>query len=729
MAAVHVRDSLPADGGESERAEGAARQQPPLRNRASSSKSPFVRGAQDSLVKWQLLDWESLDRAEKENKLIFLHIGYRACHFSRVMALESFSNPECAALLNRHFIPVIVDREECPDIDTIYMNYVQAINGDGGWPLNVFLTPALGPVFGGTRWFGPSTTRRAGADPENGAPDFLTILQRMRRVWTDQEVKCRLEATDVVSQLRQFAAEGTLGTRQIEVQAGLIPSGWAVLALAPASAAVTSNRNAPLSTELDLDQLEEAYTYMKTMFDSVNGGFGTAPKFVTPPRLAFLLHLHRHPTPVQDVVGQADCRRAAELTLFTLRKIRDGALHDHVGGAGFSRCSVTPDWSIPNFEKLVVDNALLLGLYLDAWLFSGGRADSEFFDVVEELVDYLTSAPIARPDGCLVSSEAADSYYRRGDADMREGAYYVWTRREFDSVLDAADRRISPVAAAYWDVREDGNVREDYDLSDEFVNQNILRVVKQPAELAAQFDLPLATVEQYIQVAKRALRGRRERERVRPDLDDKVVTSFNGLAISALARAGAALRAVAPHAAQRCLDTASAAVGFIERNLWDGEARLLYRIWNEGRATEGLADDYAYLILGLLDLFEAAGDEKLVEFADMLQKVQNGLFHDHDGGFYSTTASSPHAILRLKDGMDTSLPSTNAVSAGNLARLGALLDDCYFAGQARGTVNAFEAELLEHPGLFPGLLGALVMARLGVAAGGRRVVAYREARI
>ncbi|KAM4065554.1 spermatogenesis-associated protein 20 [Hirsutella rhossiliensis] len=660
-----------------------------LRNRASSSKSPFVKTGQDSLVKWQLLDADSVRRAERENKLIFLHVGYRACHFCRIMALESFSNPECAAILNDAFVPVIVDREERPDIDTIYMNYVQAVSNVGGWPLNLFLTPELEPVFGGTFWPGP---------------DFLTILRKVHDIWRHQEGRCRKEATEILGQLREFAAEGTLGTRGIVGQPSLAPPG-----------------------ELDLDQLEEACTHIAGTYDPVHAGFGRAPKFLTPPKLAFLLQLQQYSSPVQDVVGQAECRRASDMAIGTLRKIRDGSLRDHVGGAGFARCSVTPDWSLPNFEKLVVDNALLLGLYLDAWRVCGGQASSEFFDVVGELVEYLTSEPIALPDGCLASSEAADSYYRRGDSDMREGAWYLWTRREFDSVLDAADRHISPVVAAYWDVQEDGNVNEDHDPNDDFINQNIPRVVKTPEELAAQFSIPVETVEQYIQTAKWELKARRERERVRPALDNKVVTGWNGLVISALARAAAALKKVAQAKAERCLITARAAVWFIQKRMWDPDAEVLYRIWRDGRETEGFADDYAYLICGLLDLVDATGDESLLAFADTLQKTQIRLFHDPAGGFFSTTASSPHAILRLKDGMDTSLPSTNAVSAANLFRLGALLDDAAFCARARAVVNAFEPEMLQHPWLFPGLLAAVVMARLGVEVSAVHVE-YKAAR-
>lgn len=665
------------------------------------------------------------------------------------MALESFLNPDCAAVLNHSFIPIIVDREVRPDIDTIYMNYVQAVSNSGGWPLNLFLTPELEPVFGGTYWPGPSVAGRATEDHGDEPLDFLVILKKVRNIWKDQQARCRKEATEVIGQLREFAAEGTLGKRSIAAPQQIAPAGWA----APVSnqpAAKVSDGTA-VSSELDLDQLEEAYTHIAGTFDPVYGGFGLAPKFLTPPKLAFLLNLVNFPAPVQDVVGEAECKHALDMALDTLRKIRDGALHDHIGATGFARCSVTPDWSIPNFEKMVVDNASLLQLYLEAWKKSGGKEDSEFYDVVVELAEYLTSAPIALPNGGFASSEAADSYAKRGDSDKREGAYYLWTRREFASVVSADDAHISPMVEAYWDVQEDGNVDENHDPNDDFINQNILRIRKTPDELSKQFNVPVATVRRNIQTAREALKKRREKERPHPDVDDKIVTGWNGLVVSALARTATSLKELKPETSQKYLNTAKKCVSFIKEKLWDAQNRALYRIWSDGRHTEGFADDYVYLIHGVLDLFDATGDESYVEFADDLQskcpllwpsharfaaqctdyriESQIALFYDTAGAFFSTTASSPHTILRLKDGMDTSLPSTNGVSVSNLFRLGELLADEKFTGLARETINAFEAEMLQHPWLFPGLLGGVVVARLGLGLERRTMdVRYKATR-
>lgn len=726
--AVAMKSSPPSERGHSSGSSTEA-QLPPLQNRAKEGRSPFVKGYSDSLVAWQLLDDESVERARRENKLIFLHIGYRACHFSRLMALESFMNSDCAAVLNHSFIPIIVDREVRPDIDTIYMNYVQAVSNSGGWPLNLFLTPELEPVFGGTYWPGPSVARRAAEDHGDEPLDFLVIVKKVRNIWKDQQARCRKEATEVIGQLREFAAEGTLGKRSIAApqQQQIAPAGWAAPVSNQPVAKVSDSTD--VSSELDIDQLEEAYTHIAGTFDPVYGGFGLAPKFLTPPKLAFLLNLVNFPAPVQDVVGEAECKHALDMALDTLRKIRDGALHDHIGATGFARCSVTPDWSIPNFEKLVVDNAELLQLYLEAWRKSGGMEDSEFYNVVIELADYLSSPPIALPDGGFASSEAADSYAKRGDAEKREGAYYLWTRREFASVVNADDKHISAIAEAYWDVQEDGNVDEDHDPNDDFINQNILRIRKTPEELSKQFNVPVATVKRDIETAREALKKRREKERPHPDVDDKIVAGWNGLVVSALIRTAAFLKELQPERSRKYLGAAKKSISFIKEKLWDEKNKILYRIWSDGRHTEGFADDYAYLTHGLLDLFDATGDESYLEFADNLQKSQIAFFYDSAGAFYSTTPSSPHTILRLKDGMDTSLPSTNGVSVSNLFRLGELLADEKFTGLARETINAFEAEMLQHPWLFPGLLGGVVVARLGLGLEGRTVdVRYKSTR-
>ncbi|KAM0323649.1 hypothetical protein ACHAQA_008584 [Verticillium albo-atrum] len=713
---------------------------PSLRNRASQSNSPYIQGQINSPVAWQLLDDEAVDRAQRENKLIFMNIGFKACHYCRLTATESFSHPECAALLNEAFVPVIVDREERPDLDTIYMNYVQAVNGAGGWPLNLFLTPELEPVFGGTYWPGPGAHTKTGPEEEEGV-DFLAILKNLRKVWQEQEPRCRQEAKEVLSKLREFAAEGTLGTRST-VQMSKI--GLTSSSTAPVASAVSTENPgagktaADVSSELDLDQLEEAYSHIAGTFDPVYGGFGLAPKFPVPAKLSYLLRLPHYLYPVQDVVGPTECAHATEMALFTLRKIRDSGLRDHVGGCGFARYSITPDWSIPHFEKLTSDNALLLGLFLDAWLISNGDKDGELYDVVVELADYFSSPPMRLPGGGFASSEAADSFYRRGDTDVREGAFHLWTRKEFDAVI--GDEHEATIAATYWNILEHGNVEPDQDPNDEFMNQNIPRVLKEQSDIGKQFGISGEEVARVVASAKAKLKAHRDRERVRPELDDKIIAGWNGLVISALARTGAALASKDAAKSAQYLGAAIQSAEFMRSHLWDEQEQTLYKVFRGTRgSTKAFAEDYAYLIEGLIDLYEATGEENCIAFADELQQTQIKLFYDSSapttsaspnplpahsscGAFFATTDDAKHTILRLKDGMDTAFPSNNAVSVSNLFRLGVALATEAYTALARETLNAFEAEILQYPWLFPGLLSGVVGARLG----GRTYVVVRD---
>ncbi|CAK7236223.1 hypothetical protein SCUCBS95973_009535 [Sporothrix curviconia] len=701
----------------------------PLRNRAGDSNSPYVRAQADTPVHWQLFDKEAIARAKQDNKPIFLHIGFLACHYCRLTTQDSFSNPTIASILNESFIPIVVDREERPDIDAVYWNYLQLVNSSAGWPINVFLTPDLEPVFGGSYWPGPgaeSSGRDEQANGDDGDEDepigFLGVLEKLRQSWTEREAQCWTEAQETVVQLRKFAAEGTLGPR------GLLKPGEAKSATATY-----------LSDELDLDvdQLDDAYTQLKKTFDPVNGGFGVVPKFVTPAKYSFLLQLGSFPSVVQDIVGEAEVSSIVQMALYTLRKLRNSALHDHLAG-GFGRASHTINWTLPHFEKLIPDNGLLLSLYLDAWLYSlrATPAQPEFLDVVYALADYLSSAPVRLAGGGFASSESADSYYRKGDQHMREGAYYVWTRREFDTVVSGGsanghnDMDVR-VAAAYWNVLQDGNVDRDNDPFDEFINQNAL-YIKDTSELARQFNIPQENVDRVTAEARKKLAAHREKERVRPQLDDKVVVAGNGIVIGALARTGAALKVGGQDAAagSKYIDAAREAASFVLTSLWDAKEKQLYRVFVNGKRGDvlALAEDYAYLVEGLLELYEATGETSWLQWADELQKQQIAQFYDSpgepsapshssSGGFYrtrqGTDAASGADLLRLKDGMDTTLPATNAVAASNLFRLGSLLADVTYTHLARETIHAFEVEMLQHSWLFPGLLAQVVSARLG----------------
>ncbi|KAI0848133.1 hypothetical protein F5Y00DRAFT_239091 [Daldinia vernicosa] len=692
----------------------------PLRNRVRDSKSPYVRAHADSLVAWQLLDDDAISRAKKENKLIFLSIGFLASHYCHITRQESFSNPKVASLLNESFVPILIDREERPDIDNIYMSYNQSLSGSGGWPLNVFLTPELEPVFSGTYWAAPGVQDDVEAENDGVEKplDWLIVIKKVLASWLDEEPRVREEAKKMMVELSHLSAEGTLNHSGNDF---LPPTSSTQVETATSC----SDHPREVYGEVDLDQIEEAYERITKTFDPMFGGFGLEDKFLTPAKLSLLLRATRFPKVVQDVVGPNDCKYISGMGLHTLRRIANGAVHDHIGG-GFHRHSITRDWSLPAFEKMLIDNALLLGLFLDAWLLSGGTKYGEFADMVTEVADYIVSDRMLSPNGGFFTSEAADSYNRKGDKVMQNGAYYLWTRKEFDAIV--GDEQDSAIAAAYWNVQEHGNVDREYDPHDEFLNQNVLHIVKNSTRLSKQLGISEGEVKQRIQAAKAKLRSHRQRERVHPEVDTKIVTAYNGMAIAALTRTASAListEADVSRQGQKYLQAAKNAARFIKTVLWDSNKKVLYRVYSAGRAyIEGFAEDYALLIEGLIELYEATADESWLEWADELQQLQIKIFYDNPtpvptmanarcGAFYSTALGAPYTLLRIKDAMDTSQPSVNAVSVSNLFRLGGLLGDEHYTYLAKETVNAFGVEMLEHPNLFPGLLCGIIPWKLG----------------
>ncbi|CAJ2504121.1 Uu.00g115150.m01.CDS01 [Anthostomella pinea] len=688
----------------------------PLTNRAASSKSPFVRANSESAIAWQLLDDEAISRAKGENKPIFLSIGYLASHHCHLAHQETFSNPKIASLLNQEFVPILIDREEYPNIDSVYMSYNQSLNSNAGWPLNVFLTPELEPVYSGTYWAPPGTdgsvAAAAAADGAAKPLDWLTVIEKVHSSWQNEESRVRAEAQKSLIELQQLLGEGTLVATERQSPAEEITRS-------------ATDYSAEIQGEVDLDQLEEAYERITRTFDPVFGGFGQADKFLTPPKLSLILRATQFPQVVQDVVGPEECVYISTMGLHTLRRIVTGAVHDHIGG-GFHRHSITRDWSLPSFEKLLIDNALLLGLFLDAWLLSGGQPQHEFADTVTEVADYITSDTMVSEKGGFFTSEVADSYNRRGDKVMRNGAFYLWTRKEFDTAVGNEDE--SKTAAAYWNVQEHGNVDSAHDPLDEFLNQNVIHIVKNHTRLSKQLVLTEEEVKRRIDSAKAKLRSYRQAERVKPDVDTKIVTSYNGMAIAALSRTAAAIfdkKDPATGKREKYLTAAKNAALFIKNELWDSSEKTLYRMYCDGRSdVKAFSEDYAFLIEGLIELYEASADASWLEWADELQAVQITLFYDQPtttptqanarcGAFYSTTHDAPYTLLCYKDAMDSSQPSANAVSVSNLFRLGALLSDEKYTYLAKESLNAFAVEMLEHPNLFPGLLCGIVPWKLG----------------
>ncbi|GBF61148.1 spermatogenesis-associated protein [Trichophyton mentagrophytes] len=662
-----------------------------LVNRLSESRSPYVRGHMNNPVAWQLWDSTAINKAKQLNRLIFLSIGYSACHWCHVMEKESFMSAEVAAILNKSFIPIKLDREERPDIDDVYMNYVQATTGSGGWPLNVFLTPDLEPVFGGTYWPGPNATplpKLGGEEPVG----FIDVLEKLRDVWNTQQLRCRESAKEITRQLREFAEEG-IHLSQVN--------------------------KSEQEEDLEVDLLEEAFTHFAARYDATNGGFSGSPKFPTPVNLSFLLRLSRYPEEVMDIVGREECAKATEMAVNTMIKVARGGIRDQIG-YGFSRYSVTPDWSLPHFEKMLYDQAQLLDVFIDGFEASH---EPELLGAIYDLVTYITSPPILSPMGCFYSSEDADSQPSPEDTEKREGAYYVWTLKELKQILGQRD---ADVCARHWGVLPDGNVARVNDPHDEFMNRNVLRIATTPSQVAKEFGLNEEETIRILKTSRVKLREYRETKRVRPELDDKIIVAWNGLVIGALAKCAILLEDIDAEKSKHCRLMAGNAVKFIKENLFDAQSGQLWRIYRaDSRGdTPGFADDYAYLISGLLQLYEATFDDAHLQFADKLQQYLNKYFISVSAsdssictGFYMTPSEAvtdtPSALFRLKTGTDSATPSTNGVIAQNLLRLSSLLEDESYKLKARQTCHAFAVEIMQHPFLFVGMLDVIVGLEIG----------------
>jgi uncharacterized protein YyaL (SSP411 family) len=356
------------------------------------------------------------------------------------------------------------------------------------------------------------------------------------------------------------------------------------------------------------------------------------------------------------------------------------------------------------------DQGQLLPVYLDAYLSS---KRPEFLSAVHDIATYLTTPPLHSTTGGFFSAEDADSLYRPSDKEKREGAFYVWTLKEFQEILGDRD---APILAKYYNVHDEGNVSPEHDAHDELINQNVLAISSTPEKLAKEFALSVEDVEKILAEGRQKLLEHRNKERPRPALDDKIVVAWNGLAIGALARTSAALSFDDPTKSKSYLESAEKAAAFIKKELYDSTEHNLIRVYREGPGdTPGFADDYAFLISGLIDLYQATFNDSYLQWADDLQKTQIKLFWDSENlGFFSTPQDQSDLIMRLKDGMDNAEPGTNGVSAQNLDRLGALLEDEDYAQKARETASAFEAEIMQHPFLFSTMMDAVVVGKLGI---------------
>jgi uncharacterized protein len=592
-------------------------------NRLGREKSPYLLQHQFNPVDWNAWGEEAFSAARKLDRPIFLSIGYSTCHWCHVMERESFENEAVAKFLNEHFVSIKVDREERPDIDKIYMTFVQATTGQGGWPLSAFLTPDLKPFFGGT-YFPPTS--------HYGRPGFLQLLQRIYELWSTRRGDIGESAVEIHSRLEQ----GSATTHQAGDQAQ------------------------------PLEVLRDAGLVFKKSYDPRHGGFGVAPKFPQPSQPQFLLRYSRR---FHD-------DEAARMVLHTCERMAAGGIHDQLGG-GFSRYSVDAEWLVPHFEKMLYDNAQLVQLYLDAYLVSG---DARHAEVVRDILDYVLR-DMTHPEGGFYSAEDADS-------EGHEGKFYCWTREELSKLLNSEEFN---VASKYFGVTEQGNF-VDHSHPKPLTHQNVLSVADSKLSPG---DSELLAVAKKTMLAARA-------GRVRPHLDDKVLASWNGLMLGAMARASAVL------GEQRYREAAERNLAFLEAKLWDSANGTLYHRWRDGeRDSVQLLDGYSFLLSGVIDLYEVSLEPKHLEFALALADALLDRFYDTEKGGFWQTSSASDLILKLKEDYDGAEPSGNSVICLAFLKLGQIAGRKDLIEAAEKTLRLFSSRLQQLPQAVPYLLQAL----------------------
>ncbi len=595
----------------------------PRRNRLADETSPYLLPHAENPVDWYPWGDEAFAKARAENKPVLLSIGYSSCHWCHVMAHESFEDEQIAALMNDGFVNIKVDREERPDIDGVYMAATQALTGQGGWPMTVFLTPDRKPFYAGT-YFPPQD--------QHGRPGFPRLLRSIREAW-EQDREGVVESADEIASKLRAATERANGESE------------------------------QISEELPARAVERFHA----AFDPVWGGFGGAPKFPSPSNLEFLLAHHAR-------VGDDDAEpNALEMALHTLRRMARGGIYDHLGG-GFARYSVDQRWLVPHFEKMLYDNAQLVRAYVHAYQITGEPA---FERVARETLAYLMREMLDNEGG----------FYSAQDADSEgiEGKYFLWTLDEVKEVLGEAG---ASVFNDYYGVTTSGNFQDPH--HPELTGRNVLSVPRDIAAVAQERAVSAEQLEARLAPLRARMLEARER-RVKPGLDDKVLSSWNGLALAAFAEAARVL------GDGQYLAVAERNAAFVRDRLWR-DGRLLHSYKDGASRIDGLLEDYAYYGLGLVELFRATGDLDHLRWSAELLEVAVSRFRDQErGGFFDVPDDGERLLLRQKTFLDAATPSGNGAAALLAIWLGRYFDRSDWEDLGRETVAQVAGQLPAAP--------------------------------
>jgi uncharacterized protein YyaL (SSP411 family) len=597
-------------------------------NHLINETSPYLRQHAHNPVDWYPWGPEAFERAQREDKPIFLSIGYSTCHWCHVMAHESFENPEVAKLMNEAFVSIKVDREERPDIDNIYMSVCQVMTGSGGWPLSITITPDKKPFFAAT--YIPRESRF-------GLIGMTELIPHIRELWATRRGEALSLSNEIVTLLQQ------------------------------------ASRDIP-GEKLDEATLERTYEQLAQRFDGQHAGFSSAPKFPTPHNLLFLLRYWK----------RSGNKAALDMVEKTLRAMRRGGIYDHVG-FGFHRYSTDSQWLVPHFEKMLYDQAMLAMAYTEAYQATGKE---DYGKTAKEIFTYVLRDMTA-PEGGFCSAEDADS-------EGKEGKFYLWTQEEVRQVLGNEE---ADFVARVFNIEKDGNFAEQ--ATGERSDVNILHLSKTLEELASDLNLSKQDLQEHLEMIRQKLFAYREK-RVHPVKDDKILTDWNGLMIAALTKGAQAF------GEPEYAEAACRAADFILENMRKPDGRLLHRYRDGQAGLEANLDDYAFLVWGLIELYEAIFDTKYLKVALELNSDMARYFWDEDaGGFYFTPDDGESLFVRKKEIYDGAIPSGNSVAMLNLLRLGRMTATSDLEEKAARIGSAFSGSVKKLPSAHTQLMVAL----------------------
>jgi len=587
-------------------------------NRLINETSPYLLQHAHNPVDWYPWGPEAFERAQRENKPIFLSIGYSTCHWCHVMAHESFEHPEVAGLMNETFVSIKVDREERPDIDSVYMGACQVMTGSGGWPLSIIMTPDKKPFFAAT--YIPSVGRF-------GLIGMMELIPHIRELWATRQGEALSLSNKIATVLQQTSQDIT-------------------------------------GEQLDEAILEPTYQQLAERFDAQHAGFSNAPKFPTPHNLLFLLRYWK----------RYGIQAALDMLEKTLQAMRRGGIYDHVG-FGFHRYSTDSQWLVPHFEKMLYDQAMLAIAYTEAYQ---ATVKEDYEKTAREIFTYVLRDMTA-PEGGFCSAEDADS-------EGKEGKFYLWT---WDEVRQALSSKEADFVAKVFNIEKDGNFAEQ--ATGRKSGVNILHLRKALVELASDLNLSQQALHAHLEVMRQKLFASREK-RIHPIKDDKILTDWNGLMIAALAKGAQAFDE------SEYAEAACRAADFILGNMRKPDGRLWHRYRDGQAGVEANLDDYAFLVWGLIELYEATFNARYLEAALELTSDMVKHFWDKDGGGLHLTPDDGESLLvRKKEIYDGAIPSGNSVAMLNLLRLGRMTANSDLEEKAAKIGSAFSGSVKQSP--------------------------------